>query len=66
MKTTLKLDKPIYLGMSVLDLSKIHIMYSFYYDVIKETYKEHTKLIYTNTDSYVIQTMTDDIYEDWK
>ena len=64
-KTVLKLDKPIYLGMSILDLSKVH-MYSFYYDVLKEKYHNDIKLIYTDTDSYVIQTFTDDIYEDFK
>eukprot|EP00438_Fugacium_kawagutii_P030269 Skav219081 [mRNA] locus=scaffold1777:108894:110345:+ [translate_table: standard] len=63
-KTVLKLDKPIYLGMSILDLSKVH-MYSFYYDVLKDKYKDNVKLIYTDTDSYVIQTFTEDIYEDW-
>ena len=64
-KTVLKLDKPIYLGMSILDLSKVH-MYSFYYDVLKARYKDDVRLIYTDTDSYVIQTFTEDIYEDWK
>ena len=64
-KTKLKLDKPIYLGMSILDLSKVH-MYSFYYDVLKARYRDDVRLIYTDTDSYVIQTFTEDIYEDWK
>ena len=64
-KTKLKLDKPIYLGMSILDLSKHH-MYSFYYDVLKDKYKDNIKLIYTDTDSYVLQTYTDDIFEDFK
>ena len=59
------MDKPIYLGMSILDLSKVH-MYSFYYDVLKEKYKENIRLIYTDTDSYVIQTFTEDIYNDGK
>ena len=63
-KTVLKLNKPIYLGMSILDLSKIH-MYGFYYDVLKDKYQENIRLIYTDTDSYVIQTFTEDIYEDW-
>ena len=63
--TVLKLDKPIYLGISFLDLSKVHV-YSFYYDVLKEKYHNDIRLIYTDTDSYVIQTFTDDIYEDWK
>ena len=51
--------------MSILDLSKVH-MYSFYYDVLKARYKDDVRLIYTDTDSYVIQTFTEDIYEDWK
>ena len=63
-KTVLKLNKPIYLGVSILDLSKVH-MYSFYYDVLKAKYQENIKLIYTGTDSYVLQTFTEDIYEDW-
>jgi len=63
-KMKLKLDKPIYLGMSILDLSKVH-MYSFYYDVLKAKYKDDVRQIYTDTDSYVIQTFTEDIYEDW-
>lgn len=64
-KSVLKLDKPIYLGMSILDLSK-QWMYSFYYDVLKVKYGKNIKLIYTDTDSYVLQTFTDDIFEDFK
>ena len=41
-------------------------MYLFYFDVLKAKYKDDVRLIYTDTDSYVIQTMTEDIYEDWK
>ena len=63
-KAKLKLDKPIFLGMSILDLSKLH-MYQFYYDVLKKKYNENIKLVYTDTDSYVIQTMTDDVYKDF-
>eukprot|EP00438_Fugacium_kawagutii_P002275 Skav227368 [mRNA] locus=scaffold2373:95507:96952:+ [translate_table: standard] len=64
-KTVLKLDKPIYLGMSILDISK-QWMYSFFYDVLKVKYGKNIKLIYTDTDSYVLQTYTDDIFEDFK
>ena len=55
----------MYLGMSILDLSK-QWMYSFYYDVLKVKYGKNIKLIYTDTDSYVLQTFTDDIFEDFK
>ena len=54
-KTVLKLDKPIYLGMSILDLSKVH-MYSFYYDVLKVRYKDDVRLIYTDTDRQLCYT----------
>ena len=64
-KSVLKLDKPIFLGMTILDLSKLH-MYEFYYGVLKKKYNENIKLIYTDTDSYVIQTFTDDIYKDFQ
>ena len=61
----MELNKPIYMGMSILDYSKIH-MYSFYYDVMKPKYKDNIKLVYTDTDSYVIKVETDDLYEDFK
>ena len=64
-KSELLLNKPIYLGMSILDLSKVH-MYSFFYDVLKAKYEKNIRLIYTDTDSYVLQTFTEDIHEDWK
>ena len=63
-KMKLKLDKPMFIGMSILDLSKLH-MYSFYYDVLKEHYKDNINLVYTDTDSFVLHTRTDDIYEDF-
>ena len=63
-KAKLKLDKPIFLGMSILDLSKLP-MYQFYYDVLKKKYNENIKLVFTDADSYVIQRMTDDVYKDF-
>ena len=62
-KPKLKLDKPIFIGMSILDLSKQH-MYKFYYDVMKPKYGENTRMVYTDTDSFVFHTRTDDIYRD--
>ena len=64
-KPKLKLDKPIFIGMSILDLSKQH-MYKFYYDVMKPKYGENIKMVYTDTDSFVFHTKTDDIYQDLK
>ena len=62
-KPKLKLDKPIFIGMSILDLSKQH-MYKFYYDVMKPKYGENIRMVYTDTDSFVFHTKTDDIYQD--
>ena len=63
-KSVIKLNKPVYVGMSILDLSKQH-MYPFYYDILKKKYNENAKLIYTDTDSFVIHTKTEDIYDDF-
>ena len=60
-KPKLKLDKPIFIGMSILDLSKQH-MYKFYYDAMKPKYGENIRMVYTDTDSFVFHTKTDDIY----
>ena len=64
-KAVVELNKPIYMGLSILDYSKVH-MYSFYYDVLKPKYQDDIKLIYTDTDSFVIQVMTDDLFQDFK
>jgi DNA polymerase type B, organellar and viral/Recombination endonuclease VII len=55
--------KPIYVGMSVLDLAKVSI-FRFYYDVIKSFYKDRVSVIYTDTDSLVLYIKTEDLYAD--
>ena len=62
-KTRIKMIKPIYLGMSMLDISKM-IMYQFWYDYIKPKHGERAQLCYTDTDSFVILIETDDFFED--
>ena len=47
--------------MGILDLSKQH-MYRFYYDVMKPKYGDNIRMVYTDTDSFVFHTKTDDIY----
>ena len=62
-KTKVKMNKPAYLGMSILDISK-RLMYEFWYDYIKPNYGDRTKLLSTDTYSFVIYIITDDIFED--
>ena len=61
--TKVKMIKPIYLGMSILDISKT-LMYEFWYDYIKPKYQDRAKLCYMDTDSFVIHIKTEDFYED--
>ena len=58
-KTIVKLTNPLYLGMSILDISKI-LMYEFWYDYIKPEYGDRAKLCYSDTDSFVIYIKTED------
>ena len=62
-KTKLKINKPIYLGMSILDINNI-LMYQFWYDYIKPKYQEKAKLCYMDTDSIFIHIKTEDFSED--
>ena len=62
-KTAVKMNKSIYLGISVFDISKM-LMYEFWYDYIKPKYQDKAKLCYMDTDSFVIHIKTKDFYED--
>ena len=58
-----KMNRPVYLGMSILDISKTLIK-EFWYDYIKPKYQYKAKLCYTDTESFVIHIKTGDFYED--
>ena len=63
-KVRVTMNKPVYLGQAILDLSKT-IMYEFHYDYIKKKYNwEGLKLLYMNTDSLVYNIKTEDFYKD--
>ena len=63
-KLALKLNKPAYIGMCVLELCKV-LMYKFHYDYIKNKYDNKSKLLFTDTDSLMYEIKTEDVYEDF-
>ena len=62
-KTSLTMNKPVYLGMCILDLSKT-IMYDFYYNYIKHKYGDKAILLFSDTDSLMCEIETEDFYKD--
>ena len=62
-KTSLTMNKPVYLGMCILDLSKT-IMYDFHYNYIKSKYGDKAKLLFSDTDSLMYEIQTEDFYKD--
>ena len=61
-KTKVKMNKPIYLGLSILEISKT-LMYEFWYDYMKPKYNDNVKLCYMDTDSFIMN-IKKDFYED--
>ena len=61
-KTKVKMNKPIYLGLSILKISKI-LMYEFWYDYMKPKYDNNVKLCYMDTDSFIMNIKSNDFYE---
>ena len=62
-KVEVKMNKPIYLGQAILDISKT-LMYEFWYDYIKYKYGDKARLCYMDTDSFVINIKIENFYKD--
>ena len=62
-KTEILMNKPVHLRLSILELSKI-LMYEFWYDYAKPKHGEKAKLCYMDTESFIVDIKTDDIYKD--
>ena len=62
-KTKVKMNKPAYLGLSILEISTT-LMYEFWYDYFKPKYQNNVKLCYMDTDSFIIHIKTEDFYKD--
>ena len=62
-KIKVVMNKPVYLGQAILDLSKI-VMYEFHYDYMKSEYGKNLKLCYMDTDSLMYHIRTEHFYED--
>ena len=62
-KTRVKMNKPLNLGASILDVSET-LMYEFWYDYLKPKYGDRVKLCYTDTDSFIVYIKTEYFFED--
>lgn len=62
-KTHILMDRPVITGMCILDISKV-VMYKFLYDYLKPKYGPNVSIIYTDTDSYITEIRTSDVYKD--
>ena len=62
-KTKVRMNKPIYLGLSVMEISKT-LMNEFWYDYMNPEYGDNVKLCYMDTDSFIMHIKTEDFYKD--
>ena len=63
MKKEIILDRPIQLGVTILEFAKLS-MFSYYHNVLKKTFGDQVRLIYTDTDLFVLELRTRDLFND--
>ena len=61
-KTKIKMSIPVYIGFTILEVSKT-VMWEFFYDYLKPKYEDKIELCYTDTDSFILHIKTEDFYE---
>ena len=64
-KLEIKFDKPIYVGMYILDISKV-CLYEFHHEYMSPMYRDKCKIMYTDTDSLIYHIECDDVYKNMK
>ena len=62
-KKKVVLDRPVQIGVTILEYAKL-VMFSYYHNVLKKSFGDRVKLLYTDTDSFVIELRTRDLYAD--
>ena len=63
-EVTLTLNKSAYIGMCIVELSKV-LMYEFHYDYIKNNYGKNSRPLFADTDNLIYEIKTEDVYEDF-
>lgn len=64
-RSVIKADRPMYLGFTILEESKV-VMYKYHYDVIKPFYGKRATLLYTDTDSLIYELHTQSLTDDYR
>ena len=62
-KTKVKMNRPVYLGLPILEISKT-LMYEFWYNYVKPKYNDNVKMCYMDTDNFIMHIKTEDFYKD--
>ena len=62
-KTQILMNRPVYLGLSIIDMCKT-VMYEFWYDYVKAKYGEKVNLCYMDKDSFIVQIRKNNVYKD--